>query len=202
MPKIVDHSLKRRELARAALSVIGDTGLDGLRLADVGKAAGATTGSVTHYLGDKNAVLMAALDEVADTIAGNFQHLKGRGTPEDLIDGICNNLPTDDAKRRDWRVWIAYWGGAVGDRQLADRHQEHYDRFRRDLADHIRRLPDPGGRAHPPEMIADLIISSLDGVGTRAALEPDHWPPDRQHAHLRALLEPLLLPAKTTAFAS
>ena len=104
----MDHNLKRKELARAALSVIGETGLEGLRLVDVGKAAGATTGTVTHYLGDKNAVLVAALDEVAHRINRGFGHLEGAGTAKDLVEAICRLLPFDGAARRDWRVWIAY----------------------------------------------------------------------------------------------
>ena len=201
MPKIVDHALKRKELAKAAVSVIGDTGLEGLRLMDVGRAAGATTGSVTHYLGDKNAVLAAALDEVAHSIDLAFDHGIGRGTAEDLIEGVCAMLPITDSSRRDWRVWIAYWGGAIGDAELAERHREHYDRFREKLAEHIRQLPNAAGLAHPPEMVADLIIASLDGLGTRAALEADLWPAQRQKNHLRALLEPLLVPTKTPALA-
>ncbi len=202
MPKKVDHGLKRKELARAALSVIGHTGLEGLRLVDVGKAAGATTGTVTHYLGDKNAVLIAALDEVAHQIDRNFGRLEDARDANGLINAICRLLPFDDEARRDWRVWIAYWGGAIGDADLAERHREHYDRFRNKLAGHIRRMPNAAHLTHPPEMIADLVISALDGVGTRATLEPDLWPPQRQKDHLSALLAPILMPAPIPALAS
>ncbi len=202
MPKIVDHDLKRKELAKAAINVIGETGLEGLRLVDVGKAAGATTGTVTHYLGDKNAVLMAALDQVSHHLIQNFNALFGRGTPEDIVEGFCNVLPLNEENRRDWRVWIAYWGGAIGDAELAERHRQHYDTFRTLLAQHMRNLAPQDRPKHPPEMTADLIISALDGLGTRAALEPDLWPPDRQRAHLRALLEPLLIADRKTVLAS
>ena len=197
MPKIVDHDLRRRELAQAAISVIETSGLDGLRLVDVGKAAGATTGTVTHYLGDKKTVLIAALDQVAYSIEHTMRPPSTADNAETLIDGFCNLLPTSDPHRKDWRVWIAYWGGAIGDEDLADRHRDHYDRFRRQLAERIRRLPNSKGLLHPPEMCADLMISALDGVGTRATLEPDHWSPERQKTHLRALLTPLLIPNKT-----
>ncbi len=197
MPKIVDHDRRRQELAQAAISVIENSGLDGLRLVDVGKAAGATTGTVTHYLGDKKTVLIAALDQVAYSIEHTMR--PAADTAHDLVESFCDLLPTSDLQRKDWRVWIAYWGGAIGDEELADRHRGHYDRFRRQLADRIRRLPGRKDLPHPPDMCADLMISALDGVGTRATLEPDHWPPDRQKIHLRALLAPLFTPNKTPA---
>ena len=198
MPKIVDHDKRRKELAQAAISVIDMAGLDGLRLVDVGKAAGATTGTVTHYLGDKKAVLIAALDQVAQAINHTMTPSPSAETAGGLMAGFDSLLPTNDLQRKDWRVWIAYWGGAIGDDDLATRHRDHYDRFRRQLADRIRRLPNHQDLPHPPDMCADLMISALDGVGTRATLEPDHWSPERQRSHLRALLAPLLTPNQKT----
>lgn len=198
MPKIVDHRLRKKHLAKAAVSVIGQSGLEGLRLVDVAKAAGATTGMVTHYLGDKNAVIMAALEEVAGDLTSNVDNIIDAG----IIEALCNILPVDDISRRNWRVWIAYWGGAIGNADLAERHRQIYNRFRTEMAAHIRRMPANQRPDPAPEMVADLVIAALDGVGTRAALEPDLWPAQRQKDHLRALLEPLLTPATSAALAS
>ena len=40
--------------------------------------------------------------------------------------------------------------------------------------------------------LADAIVAAIDGVGTRAALEADDWPPRRQRETLARLLGPLL----------
>ena len=42
-----------------------------------------------------------------------------------------------------------------------------------------------------PDVVAAAMIAAVDGVGTRATLEPDAWPPERQRALLTALLGPL-----------
>src|SRR5690606_7429774 len=64
MPKKIDHDERRRDIARAAIAVIGEQGIDNTRLVDVARAANATTGTITHYFEDKDAVLLAALDQV------------------------------------------------------------------------------------------------------------------------------------------
>ena len=35
-------------------------------------------------------------------------------------------------------------------------------------------------------------MAAIDGVGTRATLEPDKWPPKRQRETLKSLLMPML----------
>ncbi|MDO9125581.1 MAG: hypothetical protein Q7U42_01845, partial [Parvibaculum sp.] len=39
MPKKIDHDARRRDIARAAISVIGEQGIDNTRLVDVARAA-------------------------------------------------------------------------------------------------------------------------------------------------------------------
>src|SRR5438045_616199 len=68
MPKQVDAAAQRRAIAGAAIAVIDGAGLDGARLRDVARAANVTTGAVTHYFDDKDAVLEAALEEVVRRI--------------------------------------------------------------------------------------------------------------------------------------
>lgn len=64
MPKIVDIDTQRRIIADATIGVINQNGLDQTKLRDVARAGNMTTGTVTHYFADKDAVLEAALEEV------------------------------------------------------------------------------------------------------------------------------------------
>ncbi|MFN9711886.1 MAG: TetR/AcrR family transcriptional regulator, partial [Alphaproteobacteria bacterium] len=68
MPKQVDAESQRLSIAEAAIRVIGDGGLENARLRDVARSAGVTTGAVTHYFDGKDAVLLAALDEMVRRI--------------------------------------------------------------------------------------------------------------------------------------
>ena len=67
MPKKVDPIERRKLFAEAAISVIAEKGLENLRLVDIAREAGLTTGSLTHYFNDKDQVVAAALDHVIET---------------------------------------------------------------------------------------------------------------------------------------
>jgi TetR/AcrR family transcriptional repressor of bet genes len=116
MPKLIDHDARRKDFARAAISVIGDQGIDNTRLVDVAREAGVTTGALTHYFNDKDAVLLAALDHLAQ---GILEKLKSSGDADDLVELSSLILPLDEQSRREWRVWMSFFGRAVGDPALA-----------------------------------------------------------------------------------
>ncbi|MFN4230271.1 TetR/AcrR family transcriptional regulator [Parvibaculum sp.] len=191
MPKKIDHDQRRRDIARAAISVIGEQGIDNTRLVDVARAANATTGTITHYFEDKDAVLLAALDHVAQNI---LFMLRSPDRPDDLVELASLILPLDEDSLRDWRVWMSFFGRAVGDPALARINKAYYDEFRDGLAAIIRRQQ-AEGRLSPgidPAMTGDAIISIIDGFCIRATLEREEWPEERQKAQLEAMLRPLL----------
>ena len=198
MPKKIDHDARRRQIARAAIEVIGVQGLDNTRLVDVGRAAKVTTGTITHYFDGKDAVLLAALDHVAQRILSS---LASEEAPDDLFELVAGILPTSQNDIRDWRVWMSFFGRAVGDPALARINKAYYDKFRDGLAAIIRRHQEEGKLAPhiDPTITGDAIISIVDGLCIRATLERKDWPPARQRAQLEAMLRPLLpMPGKKT----
>lgn len=191
MPKKIDHDERRRDIARAAIAVIGEQGIDNTRLVDVARAANATTGTITHYFEDKDAVLLAALDQVAQNI---LFMLRTADTAEDPVELASLILPLDEERLRDWRVWMSFIGRAVGDPALVRINKAYYDEFRDGLAAVIRRQQADGSlsAAIDPAVTGDAIISILDGLSIRATLEREDWPAKRQKAQLEAMLRPLL----------
>lgn len=195
MPKKIDHEARRRDIARAAIAVIGEQGIDNTRLVDVARAANATTGTITHYFEDKDAVLLAALDHVAQ----NILYMLRRGEEvDDLVELAALILPVDEERLRDWRVWLSFFSRAVGDPALANINKAYYDEFRDGLAAIIRRQQAEKKLAASivPDETADAIISVIDGFCIRATLEREHWPPKRQEKQLEAMLRPLLPPRR------
>lgn len=184
MPKIVDHEERRRAIAGAAVDAIAAHGLDGVKLADIARAAALTTGAVGHYFEDKDAVLAAALEEVCIRLFTKM----GRSTGEPHFDDLADCLPTSEASRKEWRVWLAYWGRAPFSERLREIHRQYY------LDIETALVEDLDGAVADPRLVAAAIIAAVDGVGTRATLEPELWPADRQRALLAMLLAPLFDP--------
>ena len=136
MPKQVDAEAQRLSIAEAAIRVIGDGGLESARLRDVARSAGVTTGAVTHYFDGKDEVLLAALDEMVRRILEQQTSLPADMPPgEAVFEMACDILPLDEPSRTEWRVWLAFWGGAMGDERLRARHRAYYVRIVDQLAE-------------------------------------------------------------------
>lgn len=193
MPKLVDHEAQRERIADAALDQIGRHGLDRVRLADVARAVDATTGTVTHYFDGKDALLTAALDRLAVRLYDSAQSV----STKDPFDEIAAALPVDAQGRRDWRVWLSYWGRAISDADLAARHNMHYARIHAAIAEGIAALQETGdvNAAIAAPDLADAIMAAVDGIGVRASLAPRAWPAARQRKLLETMIAPLVAPA-------
>ncbi len=201
MPKKINLATQRRAIASAAISVIRTTGLEGARLRDVARAAEVTTGAVMHYFDDKDAVLEAALEEIVRRTLARMEAPRAPGTPTEapgdlaaFVGRVCRYLPVDPESLGEWQVWLAFWGRAASNERLRRVHRRHYQGIVDRLVGPLQALvidrqpPAPEETRH----CADALIAAIDGVGTRATLEPDLWPPPRQKATLAALLLPML----------
>ena len=197
MPKIVDAGAQRKKIADAAISVVSANGLEGARLRDVARAAKVTTGAVMHYFDGKEEVLEAALEEVVRRIV-----LRMNSSPSSsfswevdaFVERVAGYLPLDETGREEWRVWLAFWGRAVANDRLREIHRQYYEEIVHQLMSRLNRLrgsqfplPLEGTRC-----CADALIAALDGIGTRATLEPTLWPAERQRRTLGCLLGPML----------
>jgi TetR/AcrR family transcriptional repressor of bet genes len=197
MPKRVDLAVQRRTITNAAIDTIDSAGLDRARLRDVARAARVTTGAVTHYFDSKHAVLEAALEEIVRRTLERQDAARALKAPADVaafIARVCCYLPIDEPGRQEWRVWLAFWGRAIADERLRAVHRRHYAAIVERTIEPLRALRGAGPRPTRAEArrCADALIAAIDGVGTRATLEPELWPARRQRETLSALLQPML----------
>jgi TetR/AcrR family transcriptional repressor of bet genes len=202
MPKKIDMAMQRLTIANAAIDVIDESGIEGTRLRDVASAAKVTTGAVMHYFDGKDAVLEAALAEIVRRTLQRIESRRNSTTPTDVhafIASACTSLPIDEHSRQEWRVWLAFWGRAIADERLRAIHRHHYETIVDRLIDPLLALRIAGPRPSRTQLrkYADAFVAGIDGVGTRATLEPELWPPKRQKETLTKLLLPIL-----TAFAN
>ena len=153
-------------------------GIDAVTFRDVAAAAGYSTAIVSHYFADKRELLIAtyrtaghrAADRIAKVVAAD---------PADLL-GVLEALsPQDDDRRADWRVWAAFWGGALGDADLAAEQRASV----RDARARVAAVLEVGGVRPGPASreAARSLLAVLQGMATQAIFDPEDWPPDRQH---------------------
>jgi AcrR family transcriptional regulator len=170
---------KAQLIAGAAIEAIHDKGLDRVKLTDVARKAGVTTGAVTYYFEDKDALLIAAFEETWRRMFTGISAFQGGWQ----IERFLNSLPTTEASRRGWSVWLAFCGRAQTSPDMNEIYREYYARLEDLLLESVS--------SDHPECSREEIrtaIAALDGIGLCATLHPDLWPAKRQRECLQDLL--------------
>ncbi|HEU0102516.1 MAG TPA: TetR/AcrR family transcriptional regulator [Mycobacteriales bacterium] len=193
MPRFVDHAARRDLVARAAADLAADEGLDALTVRRVAQAAGFSTTVVSHYFTDRRDLMVATYRAAAARSSERFDAaLVAATTPlQACLEAL---LPLDAERRRDWRIWFAFWAMALADEQLA---QEQVARVRsaRGRVTAVLELEQAQGRVRPgldlPDVAYGLLVL-VHGLGTQAVFDGGHWTPARQRGAVRAELARLL----------
>jgi AcrR family transcriptional regulator len=174
MPKIVDHDSQRRELAEAAYRVIARGGLEGATVRLVAEEARCSTGPLAHYFGGKADLLVHALRHAtAKTAARMIEHRQSARGVEGLRCVLREALPLDSERRAEWRVWLAFWGGAATDRALAREQSRRYADWRA-LVVALLREAEQDGEIQPGLDLtheASVLLALIDGLGIQAMFE-------------------------------
>ena len=133
VPKLVDHEERRRALAEAVFSVIGQRGFEAVSLRDVAAEAGVSMGSVQHYFRSKDDMLLFALTHMRTRVAARLQTSLARlSRPgrRDLIRAAFGVLlPVDEPSRQEARVNLAFVAAATVRPAYADMLRQGYERL-------------------------------------------------------------------------
>ncbi len=176
MPKLVDHDLQREELAEAACRVIARDGLAGATVRLVAQEARCSTGPLAHYFRGKTDLLVHALRHTAAQAGSRMIEHRRRKRGLAALRGVLREaLPLDAERRAEWRVWLAFWGGAAGDRALAREQAQRDAEWRALVADILKEArqaeeirPDVDAMRE-----ASVLLALVDGIGIQAMFEPD-----------------------------
>ncbi|MEM7136928.1 MAG: TetR/AcrR family transcriptional regulator [Myxococcota bacterium] len=180
MPRIVDAEQRRAEIAKAAAHAIVAHGIDDVTMVAIARAAGMTTGAVTHYFADKDDVILAAL-RWAD---GAMQARTAQALEEhdDVAAIILAALPQDEASRTEWLVWCVFYDRATRNPALMAEQRARDAEWQR-MA--VQVLSEMRGRGELDPCVdieaeAHLAVALVDGIGFHAASDPASWPEDKQ----------------------
>ncbi len=192
MPQTVDRELRRRQLTEATAREIARVGLASVRLRDVAGSAGWTTGTLTYYFADKRQLLLATFRSRTELAHAYFEAAAAGGGS--LVRAKMEAvLPLDAERLLNWKVWLAFWGAAVGDAELAAEQEHRYDVFRKGLAEAVTRDQETGllARGHSADVVARHLATLLDGVAVQAVFAPEQWPQVEQRRVVEGYLQAL-----------
>lgn len=192
MPKVVDHELRREEIADALWRVVRRDGFAVASVRTVAAEAGLSTGALRHYFstqGELTAFAMASLMERARAriarVGATVVDLAGL---ERLVEEV---LPLDAQRLAESEVWLAMAAAARTDdalRVLAD--EAH--RALRALCDSIvRAIAADTGAELDLVLETDRLHALVDGLAVHGTIYPRLMPRTRTRAAVRAHLAEL-----------
>jgi len=189
MPKIVDHEVRRRQVAEIAAALIARCGLEGTKVRDIAALAGCSTSIVSHYFRSKHELLLSAYRLRMERTSARVDEATEAG--RDLAEILSGVLPLDEERTDSWRIWLAFWGLATADEafliEQRQRSREAVDLFHRAIISTGRIV-----ESDRSFLVAQALLSAAAGIATQAVYDPERWPADRQREILALHIAGLL----------
>ena len=198
MPRTVDPVERRAQVATAARAVIARDGLDAATVRRVAAEAGSSTTVVTHYFADKQALLLAAVQDAYAAVAVRMvAHIEaGPSGLSTLRAVLLEALPLDAERAAEARVCMAFWAAASTSPALRAVQGAGYQQWRQLVARVLAEAVERGEVSTDldPMDAGEQLMCLVDGLLMQATLEPGRLPADRQIRFLDAALQRLARP--------
>lgn len=177
MPKIVDHAVRRRELAEAAWRVIVKHGLEGTTTRLIAKEAGYSAGVLAHYFESKDEILVEALRISHDGLDMRIREAVDDKHGFDALRTFCIEiLPISPVSVRETHLEMSMWSRALVNQDLHSVQRSESSRWRRFMESLIVEAQRSGELAEmPPRTIAVVLSAVIDGLSIYGLLYPDRF---------------------------
>jgi hypothetical protein len=88
-----------------------------------------------------------------------------------LREVLLDALPLDEIRRREWRVWLAFWAAAVTVERLRDENETRYREWTALVSSLVSQV-DQELTARDVKRVAEVLVRTVDGVGLATLLDP------------------------------
>ena len=194
MPKIVDHDAQRECFADAAIRLIARDGFEGMTMRAVAAEAGLSYGSLFHYFGSKDELLIHAIRHLTAQQSRRVNEFSSRSKGLRALQRLLfDDALVDAASRDEAVVWLAFLSRAALEPALARIHGQMIDgwleRIRQMLEEARAAGEVPATLDAEAEALAIWVYSA--GVGQQGLLYPQRFPPARQRKLITDYLDKL-----------
>jgi len=180
MPKLGMQDIRRRQLIEATIGTIERYGFAETTIARISRAAGLSSGIISHYFGGKNALLEATMRSLLRELqTATTARLRRCATPRQRIEAIvAANFAPEQFTPRVCAAWLAFYAQVPWSSDLARLHRVYVRRLRSNLLHAYRQCL----AATPAEHAAEGMSALIDGIYVRAALLGEPVQMARAHA--------------------
>jgi AcrR family transcriptional regulator len=198
VPRSVEESVRRRDVAEAVWRVVRREGLEGASVRAVAGEAGLSMGSLRHYFPSQSELHVFAMRLVTDRIRARVEALPDTPDPGRWAMGVLEQmLPMDADRRAESEVWLAFSARALVDPELGALRDEGWDLLREVCHNLVRRFADAGALASDldPDTEVARLHALVDGLLVHGVLRPARADPATLRLVLARHLDGLVSPA-------
>ncbi|MGG2464400.1 TetR/AcrR family transcriptional regulator [Streptomyces sp. RGM 3693] len=192
-----DHEVKRAELLKAATSVIAEEGYANASLRKVAQRAGCTTGAVTYYFANKEALVVALAESRFDSYDAMLEASRAQTDVKGLFEWWLDRTIGDPEF---WPVMSQLLAHARYEPAFAALIEQRYTRYRGVYASILATGQAQGTIRDdiPADLLADHLSAIGDGWMVMFPFEPERFTPSRVQALLDSAVA-LISPTQGTS---
>ncbi|MBB2481975.1 TetR/AcrR family transcriptional regulator [Bacillus sp. APMAM] len=180
MPKIVDHDLRKKQIAEASWRVILKQGMEGATVRNIANEAGLSLGALRHYFSTQDELLEFAMNLVIERVTERIKKIALKELPpkEKILQILLEFVPTDSEKMAEMEVWFTFVGYF---RHKKDDFDALHDGIYHGLRNLIHYMDQEKllRKNLNTELEIERLYSLVDGTAMHALLDPDRLEKDR-----------------------
>jgi AcrR family transcriptional regulator len=175
--------LRLEEVDDAARRVITRKGLASTTMRDISREGGFTTGVLTHYFPDKEALIVGVFSAASESWIERVRAAlaEAKSAQERLAVAVALGIPEGEDDRRNWRLWSEMWNYAGGNAAFAEHVVATDALWEQELEGVLASAVAEG--LLPPKLDvrvqARVFARLVDGMGVRAVLS-QQWDESRE----------------------
>lgn len=182
-----DRAGQRAKLLNAVMVVIANEGYIGASVRKVAKQAGFTTGAVSYYFDNKEAMMAAAAEHLFDEFDAMLRPLRRASGMREGFERWLTRMSSDTELWLANSQLIAY---ASQEPRCAEVLARRYARYRENYAAIISAWQKAGTVRTdiPADILADQLCAIADGWAMTLPIEPLRYTPERSQALIDGLV--------------
>ncbi|MFQ4149670.1 TetR/AcrR family transcriptional regulator [Arthrobacter sp. LAPM80] len=197
MPRPSAVAERRHEILKATCLVISERGFRDLRIADVAKIAGYSTGTVHYYFDSKDELLVEAFRfQYEQSVGRREYYFQDDDDPVLRLRKLARGyLPSSESTIQAWRVWLELWVSALRDRPLAALNDVYYGDWRNAVLEAATAARDEGLlNISDVVAFADVYVAMLDGLAIQVLIGATHMTVQRMQETCTSFIDNFLVP--------
>jgi AcrR family transcriptional regulator len=194
MPRPNVEAERKDQIQRATCAVIAESGIRDLRMTDVAKRAGVSSGTVHYYFESKQALIHAAFEyNFRHSLLRRVEILATGGDALTLLERVVESYaPADPDSVAAWRVWAELWVHGLREPRLRELNEAIYGEWREIVVGLVRDAQEQGLLVDgDPVQLANTIVAMIDGLAIQVLLGSRAMTPARMRETCRAYVNSL-----------